>query len=153
MSDITSTIAPNNIVLSSLSGEQTLNSLTTNIGALSQLTDVDLQGVTNGSLLIYDTNEFVSRNLTGAISVNANGLTSVNSNAITLGTQAIKVFTDSAEAQSFIASKIDGYVPLGVPTGYSVLFADDGSAEIVYTPPVIQETIDESEIDSINTSI
>jgi hypothetical protein len=58
-----------------------------------------------------------------------------------LGTQALKVFTDSAEAQAFLASKIDGYVPLGVPTGYSVSFAQDGSAEIVYTPPVVEEDI------------
>lgn len=88
MSNITSSIVPNNILVSSLSGAQTLNALTTNVVAttLSQLTDVDLQGVTNGSLLIYDTNEFVSRTLTGAISVDSNGFTSVNSNAITLGT-------------------------------------------------------------------
>jgi hypothetical protein len=88
MSNITSTIVPDNTVLSMVSNSQTLNSLTTNIGAttLSQLTDIDLQEVTNGSLLIYDTNEFVSKTLTGAISLNADGQVSVNSNAITLGT-------------------------------------------------------------------
>ena len=42
-----------------------------------------------------------------------------------------------------LASKIDGYVPLGVPTGYSVSFADDGSAEIVYTPPIMEDVIEE----------
>jgi len=88
MSDIISTVIPNATVFSSLSDEETLSAHTTNVGAttLSQLTDVDLQGVSNGSLLIYDTNEFVSRSLTGAISVNVNGLTSVNPNAVTLGT-------------------------------------------------------------------
>jgi hypothetical protein len=86
MSNITSTIVPNNTLISSFSGAQTVNSLTTSAGLLSQLADVDLQGTVNGSLLIYNTDKFVSRTLTGAISVNANGLTSVNSNAITLGT-------------------------------------------------------------------
>jgi len=86
MSNITSTIVPNNTLISSFSGAQSVNSLTTSAGLLSQLTDVDLQGTVNGSLLIYNTDKFVSRTLTGAISVNANGLTSVNSNAITLGT-------------------------------------------------------------------
>jgi hypothetical protein len=56
-----------------------------------------------------------------------------------LGTEAIKVFTDSAEVQSFIASKIDGYVALGVPTGYAVTFTSDGSAQIVYIPPIAEE--------------
>jgi S-formylglutathione hydrolase FrmB len=47
-----------------------------------------------------------------------------------LGTDAIKVFTDSAEAQGFIASKIEGYIPLGVPMGYEVNFNEDGSGVI-----------------------
>jgi hypothetical protein len=59
-----------------------------------------------------------------------------------LGTQALKVFTDSAEAQAFLASKIDGYAPLGVPTGYTVSFNQDGSAEIFYTPPILQEVVE-----------
>ena len=41
---------------------------------------------------------------------------------------------------------IDGYIPLGVPTGYSVSFAQDGSAEIVYTPPVKPEIVMEEPI-------
>ena len=60
-----------------------------------------------------------------------------------LGTQAIKVFTDSAEVQGFLASKIDDYLPLGVPAGYSVSFTQDGGAEITYTPPIPPEVIDE----------
>jgi hypothetical protein len=68
-----------------------------------------------------------------------------------LGTQALQVFTDSAEVQGFLASKIGGYVPLGVPEGYDVVFAEDGSAEITYTPPVVEEVedipfVDEEEI-------
>jgi len=47
-----------------------------------------------------------------------------------LGTDAIRVFTDSAEAQAFIASKMEGYIPLGVPEGYEVTFNQDGSAII-----------------------
>jgi hypothetical protein len=81
------------------------------------------------------------------------GETSPSLKVTLLGTQAIKVFTDSAEVQGFLASKIDGYIPLGVPTGYNVLFNQDGSAEIVYTPPVIEEPMFDAEINSINTSI
>lgn len=82
------------------------------------------------------------------------GETSPSLKVTLLGTQAIKVFTDSTEAQAFLASKIDDYAPLGVPTGYGVSFAQDGSAEITYTPPaVIEETMFDAEIDSINTSI
>ena len=62
-----------------------------------------------------------------------------------LGTQALQVFTDSAEVQGFLASKIGGYVPLGVPEGYDVVFAEDGSAEITYTPPVVEEVEEEVE--------
>ena len=67
------------------------------------------------------------------------GEASPNLKASLLGTQALKVFTDSAEVQGFLAVKIAGYTPLGVPEGYSVNFAQDGSAEIIYTPPVIEE--------------
>lgn len=65
-----------------------------------------------------------------------------------LGTQAEKVFTDSAEAQSFLASKIEGYIPLGVPEGYNVSFEQDGSAEIVYTAPVEPEVVEEPPIEN-----
>ena len=56
-----------------------------------------------------------------------------------LGTEALRVFTDSAEAQAFLASKLEGYEPLGVPEGYEVSFNQDGSASITYTPPVVEE--------------
>jgi hypothetical protein len=52
---------------------------------LSELTDIDLQGVTNGSLLIYDTNEFVSRTLSGDATLSASGVITINPNAVTLG--------------------------------------------------------------------
>jgi hypothetical protein len=80
------------------------------------------------------------------------GETSPSLKVTLLGTQAIKVFTDSAEAQAFLAAKIDDYTPLGVPEGYGVSFNQDGSAEIVYTPPVIEETIEETQkiIDELN---
>lgn len=79
------------------------------------------------------------------------GETSTSIKVRLLGTQAIRVFTDSAEVQGFLAAKIEGYVPLGVPEGYSVTFAQDGSAEIVYTPPVVlpdvvEEIIPEVEV-------
>ena len=67
------------------------------------------------------------------------GETSPTLKVALLGTEAIKVFTDSAEVQSFLAGKIDGYAPLGVPIGYNVSFAQDGRAEIFYTPPILQE--------------
>jgi len=73
------------------------------------------------------------------------GETSPSIKVALLGTQAVKVFTDSAEAQGFLASKIDGHIPLGVPTGYSVAFAEDGSAEIAYTPPVVDQEISPDE--------
>jgi hypothetical protein len=47
-----------------------------------------------------------------------------------LGTDALRVFTDSAHAQAFLASKINGYIPLGVPQGYQVSFNEDGSGVI-----------------------
>ena len=66
------------------------------------------------------------------------GETSPSLKVALLGTEAIKVFTDSAEVQSFLASKIDRYVPLSVPTGYNVSFAEDGSAEITYATPELE---------------
>jgi hypothetical protein len=69
------------------------------------------------------------------------GETSPSIKVALLGTQAIKVFTDSAEVQGFLASKIDEHIPLGVPTGYSVAFAEDGGAEITYTPPVVNQEV------------
>jgi hypothetical protein len=81
------------------------------------------------------------------------GETSPSLKVTLLGTQALKVFTDSAEAQSFLASKIDDYVPLGIPTGYSVVFVEDGRAEITYTPPQeIVEIIGVTEVDNSTIS-
>jgi hypothetical protein len=68
-----------------------------------------------------------------------NGETSPSIKVKLLGTQALKAFTDSAEVQGFLASKVNGYIQLGVPEGYDVVFAEDGSAEITYTPPVVEE--------------
>jgi hypothetical protein len=65
------------------------------------------------------------------------GETSPSIKVTLLGTEALKVFTDSAEVQSFLVRKIDGYVPLGVPAGFSVSFAEGGSAEIVITDEVL----------------
>ena len=62
-----------------------------------------------------------------------------------LGTEALKVFTDHAEVQAFLASKIQGYVPLGIPEGYAVVFAEDGSSEISYASPVVEEVVEEGE--------
>lgn len=58
------------------------------------------------------------------------GETSPKDKITLLGTDAIRVFTDSGEAQAFIASKIDGYIPLGIPNGYEVSFNQDGSGVI-----------------------
>lgn len=69
------------------------------------------------------------------------GESSPSLKATLLGTQAVKVFTDSAEAQGFLAGKIADYTPLGIPEGYSVNFSQDGSAEIIYTAPEVEEII------------
>lgn len=58
------------------------------------------------------------------------GETSPKDKIALLGTEAIRVFTDSAEAQAFLASKVEGYEPLGVPDGYEVIWGNDGSATI-----------------------
>lgn len=65
------------------------------------------------------------------------GETSPSLKVTLLGTEALKIFIDSAEVQGFLASKFEGYIPLGVPEGYNVSFKQDGSAEIVYTAPVV----------------
>jgi hypothetical protein len=67
MSDITSTISETPLLTSTVSGSTTVQVSTFSEGGrtLSELTDIDLQGVTNGSLLVYDNNEFVARTLSG----------------------------------------------------------------------------------------
>lgn len=47
-----------------------------------------------------------------------------------LGTEAKRIFIDSAEAQAFVASKVVGYIPLGIPDGYTVTWNNDESGEI-----------------------
>ena len=47
-----------------------------------------------------------------------------------LGTTAQEVFTRSAQAQAFLASQIEGYVPLGIPEGFAITWNEDGSAVI-----------------------
>ena len=75
------------------------------------------------------------------------GETSPSLKVSLLGTQAIRVFTDSAEVQGFLAAKLEGYVSLGVPEGYNITFAEDGSAEIVYTPPIVTPEVVEEVIE------
>jgi len=60
-----------------------------------------------------------------------------------LGTEAISVFTASAQAQAFIKLMKPDYVELTVPNGYEVIWNEDGSAEIIgeYIKPEIMENI------------
>jgi hypothetical protein len=87
MSNITSTITPDTLITSTVSSPITVSVSTFSEGGrtLSELTDVDLQGVTSGSILIYDTNEFVSRALTGDVTINSSGVTTISPNSVTLG--------------------------------------------------------------------
>lgn len=49
---------------------------------LSGLVDVDLQGVSDGSLLVYDTNGFVARTLSGDAIISADGVVTINPNVV-----------------------------------------------------------------------
>jgi hypothetical protein len=87
MSDITSTISETPPLTSTIGGVTTVNVSTFSEGGrtLSELTDVDLQGVTDGSVLIYDTNEFVARTVSGDATLSASGVLTISPNAVTLG--------------------------------------------------------------------
>jgi hypothetical protein len=63
---------------------------------LSGLVDVDLQAVTNGSILVYDTNEFVARTMSGDATINADGVLTVNADAILAGQLPQDIFTTSS---------------------------------------------------------
>lgn len=47
-----------------------------------------------------------------------------------LGTEALTVFTASAQAQAFIKSQKPDYVELGVPEGFEIVWNGDGSGII-----------------------
>lgn len=49
---------------------------------LSGLVDVDLQGVTDGSILVYNSNEFVARTLSGGATISVDGVLTLNPDAI-----------------------------------------------------------------------
>jgi len=51
-----------------------------------------------------------------------------------LGTEAIKMFTASAQAQGFIKLMNPDYVELAVPENYEVIWGKDGSCEITEKP-------------------
>jgi hypothetical protein len=52
---------------------------------LSELTDIDLQGVTDGSILVYNTNKFVARTLSGDATLSASGVLTISPNSVALG--------------------------------------------------------------------
>ena len=81
MSDITSTITPDTPITASLTTTPSVSASTFSVGGrtLSELTDVDLQGVENGSILIYKDNEFVARSVSGGVSIDTDGVTTVDS--------------------------------------------------------------------------
>jgi hypothetical protein len=47
-----------------------------------------------------------------------------------LGTEAINIFTASAQAQAFIKSQKPEYVELGIPEGFEIKWNEDGSGII-----------------------
>lgn len=87
MSNIISTISESPLLTSIVSESTTVRASTFSEGGrmLSELTDIDLQGVTDGSILVYDTNEFVARTLSGDASINSDGVLTINPNSVTLG--------------------------------------------------------------------
>jgi hypothetical protein len=91
MPDIVSYITPNNIVTSVVGSNANINAYSTSVAAttLAQLTDVDLAGSVNGSILIRDTNEYAARTISGACTLSAAGVLSFNPNACTLGTHTV----------------------------------------------------------------
>ncbi len=65
-----------------------------------------------------------------------------------LGTEAIVIFTASAQAQAFIKSQKPDYVELGVPEGFEIEWNEDGSGVIageLYVEPT-EEVVPEEEI-------
>ena len=88
MSNITSTINDISVVQSTISPSSLIGTYTQyeGSGTLSALADIDLQGVTDGSILVYDTNEFVARTLSGDATINSDGVLTLKPNFVTLGT-------------------------------------------------------------------
>ena len=79
-----------NNLISTLPNEPTIPSyLVAGSPTLTQLADVDLQGVTAGSILIYDINEFRARVLSGAATLGADGILTLNPNSVQLGTNTV----------------------------------------------------------------
>lgn len=58
------------------------------------------------------------------------GETSPKEKIVLLGTEALNVFTKSAQAQAFIKSQKPDYIELGIPNGYTVNWGNNGSATI-----------------------
>jgi hypothetical protein len=81
MSDITSTVTPDTLITASVTTSPIVSASTFSVGGrtLSELADVDLQGVENGSILIYKDNEFVARSVSGDVSIDTDGVTTVDS--------------------------------------------------------------------------
>jgi hypothetical protein len=81
LTDITSTITPDTLINASVTPASTVSASTFSVGGrtLSELTDDDLQGVENGSILIYKDNEFVSRSVSGDVSIDIDGMKTVDS--------------------------------------------------------------------------
>lgn len=91
---------------------------------LTQLADVDLQGVVDGSVLIYNTNEFVARTLSGDATISKEGVVTITPNSVELGidTFGSYVSTITGTADQIIAATtgIDGYsVTLSLPQDIS----------------------------------
>jgi phage-related tail fiber protein len=63
--------------------------------ALAQLTDIDLQGVVDGSILIHNTNEFVARTISGDGTISKEGVFTLNPNSVELGVDTTGSYVSS----------------------------------------------------------
>lgn len=64
------------------------------------------------------------------------GKTPVEEKLKILGSNAIAMFTASAQAQGFIKLMRQGYIELSIPDGIEIKWNQDGSAEILSTPEI-----------------
>ena len=76
------------LLQSNISAPSITNALTfyEGAGTIGALTDVNLEEVVDGSILIYDTNEFVARTLSGDATIDVDGVLTLTPNSVTLGT-------------------------------------------------------------------
>jgi hypothetical protein len=121
MSNITSIVSESPLLTSTISATGVIGSSTFSEGGrtLSELTDVDLQGTTGGSLLVYDTNKFVARTLSGDATINSDGVLTINPNLVTLSLPQALATTSSPTFNNITLSGV-------INNAYEWTFGADG---------------------------